>query len=455
MHICLSLRKESVQKMNLFNKILITGILFTYSGFLTAQEKPRLEISLNEAIQIGLENNYGIRMADISRQIAINNNTFGNAGFYPRVYLQAGQGNNLTNTRQLFFDDRTINQNNAYSNNLNSGIFADWIFFDGFRMQAAKKRFEETVALSELERQAVMEQTVADIVNAYFSIVQQLKFLDLTRESLRLSKERWDLARSKEKIGSAAGVSTLQSTIDYNNDSLTMLNQLIQLDILKNQMAQVLQLKVSTEITVDTTINWPTLPGYDQILSSFLNQNVQLKQLRSQAKINEFLVKEAISFRLPVLTLTSGFNFNVSQNQAGFVVQNLGYGPSIGVTLTQNIYNGNNVKREIENTRLNGEILQLQLEESQTHQTRQLDILINQHKSLDQILSVQSSNIDFTKQSLEIALQRYRLGAITDIEFREIQLLNISAANQLYQTELLKRQLEIEILRISGNLMQR
>src|SRR5690606_12030822 len=140
--------------------------------------------------------------------------------------------------------------------------------------------------------------------------------------------------------------------------------------------------------------------------------------------INEHMVREAISFRLPVLTLSGGVNFNVSQNQAGFVVQNLGYGPNIGVTLYQNIFNGNNVKREIENTRLNGEILKMQLEESQTLQTRQLDILISQHKSMDQVLQVQASNVDFTKQSLDIAVQRYRLGAITDIEFREIQLLN-------------------------------
>jgi outer membrane protein len=455
MLISLSLRKESVQKMNLYSNILIISTFSFISATIVAQEKPRLEITLNEAIQIGLENNFGIKIADISIQIAKNNNTLGNAGFLPSVFLQAGQANNLTNTRQLFIDDRAVNLNNVYSNNFNSGVFANWVFFDGFRMQAAKRRLEESVDLSELERQAVMEQTVADIVNDYFSIVQQLKFLELTRVSLNLSRERLDLAESKEKIGSSAGVSTLQSTIDYNNDSLTLMNQLIQLDMLKNQLAQTLQLKLSTEITVDTTINWPELPEYDQILSSFVNQNIQLKQVRSQVRINEHMISEAKSFRLPVLTLTSGITFNVSQNPAGFVQQNLGYGPNIGVSLYQNIFNGNNVKREVENTRLNGEILKMQLEESQTLQTRQLDILIDQHKSLDQVLQVQSSNVDFTKQSLDIAVQRYRLGAITDIEFREIQLLNISATNQLYQTELLKRQLEIEMLRISGNLMQR
>jgi outer membrane protein len=455
MFISLSLRKESVQKMNLYSKILILGTFSFISITSVAQEKPRLEISLNEAIKIGLENNFGVKIADINRQIADNNNTYGNAGYYPQVYLQASQNNNLTNTRQQFLDGRTINLSGAYSNSIQSGIFADWIFFDGFRMQAAKSRLEETLILSELSRQALMEQTVANIVNDYFSIVQQLKFLELTRVSLNLSRERLDLAESKEKIGSSAGVSTLQSTIDYNNDSLTLMNQLIQLDMLKNQLAQTLQLKVSTEITVDTTINWPELPEYNQILTSFVSQNIQLKQARSQVRINEFQIKEAKSFRFPVLALNGGFNYNVSQSQAGFVLQNIGYGPVLGISLRQNIFDGNNVKREIENTRLNGEILKMQLEESQTFQTRQLDILIDQHKSMDQVIKVQASNVDFTKQSLDIAVQRYRLGAITDIEFREIQLLNISATNQLYQTELLKRQLEIEMLRISGNLMQR
>lgn len=441
--------------MNLFNKIQLALIWCFSPCILSAQLKPKIEISLNEAIQIGIENNYGIRIADISRQIAENNNTYGNAGYYPQVFLNIGQGNNLTNTRQLFFDDRTINQNNAYSNNFNSGIIADWVFFDGFRMQAARRRLEETYILSDLNRQAAIEQTIADIINDYFSIVQQLKFLDLTRESLILSRERLDLARSKERIGSAAGVSTLQSTIDFNNDSLMMLQQMIQLDMLKNQLAQTMQLKVSTQIEVDTVLNWPELPDYNQILSNFLTQNIQLKQARSQVKIGEAMVREAASFQLPTLALTGGINFNVSQNQAGFVVQNLGYGPNIGISLRQNIYDGNNVKREKANAKLNAEILMIQLEESRTLQTRQLDILFDQHKSLDKVLNLQYANIDFTKQSLDIAVERYRLGAITDIEFREIQLLNISASNQLYQTELLKRQLEIEMLRISGNLMQR
>src|SRR5690606_25511995 len=131
--------------------------------------------------------------------------------------------------------------------------------------------------------------------------------------------------------------------------------------------------------------------------------------------------KEVGSLQLPSLALNGGLNLNISRSQAGFLLQNLGYGPFLGISLRQNIYDGNNVKREKANARLNTEIFKIQLEESLTLQTRQLDLLMNQHEALDQVLKVQSDNIDFTKQSLDIAFQRYRLGAITDIEFREIQ----------------------------------
>ncbi|HPQ51478.1 MAG TPA: TolC family protein, partial [Alphaproteobacteria bacterium] len=55
-----------------------------------------------DAVRIGLENNYAIRLQRSNLQIAENNNTLGNAGFLPEINVNAGQNYSVTDSKQEF-----------------------------------------------------------------------------------------------------------------------------------------------------------------------------------------------------------------------------------------------------------------------------------------------------------------------------------------------------------------
>ena len=70
-------------------------------------------LTLEQAIKIGLENNYSIRIADKQDDVASNNVTLGNAGFLPTVDGRATRLFNENNSRQEFAGREPIERTGA------------------------------------------------------------------------------------------------------------------------------------------------------------------------------------------------------------------------------------------------------------------------------------------------------------------------------------------------------
>ncbi|MDE0470350.1 MAG: TolC family protein, partial [Ekhidna sp.] len=103
---------------------------------LNAQE----QLSLSDAIQIGLLRNYSILIEKGNTEAAKNNNSWGEAGKWPTVTLNVNQNNSLTDNVRVAFP--TATQGQTILNSLNPGINVNWVIFDGFRVKMSKKRLE-------------------------------------------------------------------------------------------------------------------------------------------------------------------------------------------------------------------------------------------------------------------------------------------------------------------------
>ena len=67
-------------------------------------------------------------------RLAENNSTIGNAGFLPTLDAGGSYIKSSSNTKQEYFDGRTIDRTNAKSTNINAGINLNWTIFDGLAM---------------------------------------------------------------------------------------------------------------------------------------------------------------------------------------------------------------------------------------------------------------------------------------------------------------------------------
>ena len=121
-------------------------------------------LNLDEAIGIGLKNNFSIQIASNDTKIAVNNNTLGNAGFLPSVNLNGGVKENL-----FSLDSKDQNGVSTQSDNLHIGTTTlgatfDWTLFNGMGMFIKKDKLGSLQSLQETTLRATIENKVSEII---------------------------------------------------------------------------------------------------------------------------------------------------------------------------------------------------------------------------------------------------------------------------------------------------
>jgi outer membrane protein TolC len=83
-----------------------------------------------------------------------------------------------------------------------------------------------------------------------------------------------------------------------------------------------------------------------------------------------------------------------------------------------------------------------------------LQQVYNDYRTNLQLIKFETENLEFARRNFSVAGERYRLGAITDIELRETQKKLMDAENRLLMAMFRCKSAEIELLRLSGQLSQ-
>ena len=106
------------------------------AGMALAQQDAPL-LTLKDAVEIALKNNYNIKLSQNNSTIASNNVTLGNAGILPVVTGDFNDNNSRQTTKQTRNDGTVNNIRNAKNSNNNYGVNLNWTIFDGFAMCAS------------------------------------------------------------------------------------------------------------------------------------------------------------------------------------------------------------------------------------------------------------------------------------------------------------------------------
>ncbi|MEQ9304772.1 MAG: TolC family protein, partial [Marinoscillum sp.] len=137
-------------------------LLFTISG---AIQDPDSTLSAEEAVSIALEKNFDIRLEQYNLDISDNNNTYGNAGFFPTVEASGGASQSIRNTDQtLNFGEGPVqqSQSGASSTNYNAGVNLEWTVFDGMKMFATKAKLDQFAKATQSDYKAHIQTVLSD-----------------------------------------------------------------------------------------------------------------------------------------------------------------------------------------------------------------------------------------------------------------------------------------------------
>jgi len=438
--------------MRLFVKYWRTTSLFIFTLMLGTALAAQDHLTLDKAIKIGLENNYTIRTAKNESEIASNNNSPGNAGMLPNVDANGSGSKSQTSSKQEYITGETIDRNGAKSTSYNAGVQLNWTIFDGLDMFITKKKLSELESLGEASARQSVENSVAQIVDAYYNIVRQQQTLQVLQEAKTISQDRMNIAETKQKLGSGSGLEYMQAKADYNADQSALLKQQAVVSNAQVELNRLLARDVNTSFTVSDTI--PLLPSLqlDALQQKAAVMNSALQQVRLQKQVAELNIKSLQARRLPQIGINVGYDYSHSESQSGFLLSNQSRGLNYGLSVQFNLFNGFNQNRQVQNARISAKNSEIQLSQLKTQLDASLKQSYENYQNGLQLVELEQENKSVARNTVDIATEKYRLGSITPLELKEAQRTYIQAESRLVDARYQAKSAETELLRLSGQM---
>tara|TARA_R110002072_G_scaffold286719_1_gene451836 strand:- start:297 stop:1571 length:1275 start_codon:yes stop_codon:yes gene_type:complete len=411
-------------------------------------------VSVSEAIELALENNYGIKIISNNKEIAKNNASVLNSGYLPTVTSSSGATFNRDNLEAEFANGESTALNGAKSSRYNASINLNYTLFDGLGRYYDYKRLKETYKLSELQARETIENTIAQLYVVYYNVAQVTENVTVLEKTLTISKDRITRANYQFEYGQGTMLNVLNAQVDINNDSINLINAKQQLVNTKRDLNVVLGNVISSEFRVDTTIDFKLDIDQNDLATKVKSNNVNLLQLDKNIMINTFIVKANKSGYLPSLGLTGSYGWNKGNNNAAsFVAVSTNTGLSGGLSLSWNLFDGgatatrvSNAKIELENRSLEKESMVIDIE-------RNFNNAWDDYQNKLTIFQVQENNIITSTNNFNRTQEKYKLGQATSIEFRQAQLNLINSELNRNQAKYAAKIAELTVLQLSGELL--
>lgn len=427
---------------------ILTCIALMFVGPLTAQD----HLGVQKAIAIALDNNYGIRLERQEVRIAENNNSWGNAGFLPRLNLSAAQNNSITDSRQAFLTGQVNDRSGAKADNFNAGLQLNWTIFDGMKMFARRDQLQELEQMGEMQLLVTVENTISEIHNYYFTLVQLMRQKKVLEKTIALGNERVQLSEDKLAFGSGSKLEVLQAEVDLNSDSAAYMALIDQIGRNTFSVNTLLGRAPEVLFSVDDSISLLPMLNKEMLEKQMRERNTSLLLSRKNEQLTQLALKEIRSRQLPEVGFNLGYNFLNQKSESGFLAENRSLGLTYGLTASMNLFNGFNTRREHQNLRIEAESSRLRVESLENELLAGLKTAYGSYDNKQKLLLMEKKNLASAMESLNIASERYALGDLSGLEYREAQRNYLQAETRLLTVVLEAKLLETQLLQLAGML---
>lgn len=432
------------------SKLILYSVVFILSlNTVYAQNT----LSLNQAIEIGLKNNYSIQIANNNQSISTTNKEAAISTLLPKIDANAGINKSNVDTRQVFVTGITQERNNAKATQQTAGLQLSWVLFDGLKMFASYDRIQEMEKMGMVNAKAMVQGVLADIVINYYAIVASQEQLKVSEDALAVSKKRLDIAQDKNEVGSGSTLDLLNAKVDYNTDLSSLIRQKESLRNLKIRLNELLILPVNDLIVLSDTIPTNQKINTDDLYQKMIAQNPSLLLAKSQQRIAELAVKEVSADRYPTLKLNSGYSYSNQNAEAGFFTENKAVGFNYGITASVNIFNGLLQSKKEKVAKIQAQSAVFSFEQAKQSVDANWNALLSSYQNNLELLQLEKENQLVAKRNIDISVEKFKLGGISSLQLREAQRAYIESngryINALYQYKLA----ETSLLELSASII--
>jgi outer membrane protein len=287
-------------------------LILAVTSSAVAQEK----LSLAQAIERGLQNNFDVQIQKLEIDFAQENNTWGQAGRVPTVSLIANKNNNITERKPA--NPFAVAGRNI-SDNVNGQLDVQFILFDGFSITLSKRRLEQLEQLSYGNATLVIENTLQSIILGYYQALLEQERVNVRKKVLAFSAERYEYVKLRKELGGAISFDVLNEQNNYLTDSsnyllqdLTYKNAIRNLNVLINE-----DVNKTYELT-DGLEFFDEVYNLEELRSKMTSSNTNLRNQFVNQEILRAATLTATADRYPTLALNVGLNGSLDRLNANF-----------------------------------------------------------------------------------------------------------------------------------------
>ncbi|MBV6645842.1 MAG: TolC family protein [Cyclobacteriaceae bacterium] len=438
-------------------------IVLLFANVSVAQQ----QLSLNEAISLGLERHYDIRIEGRNVEIAKLNNNWG--ALFPSL-TGTIQGSRTTfDNREALSPFAILAKTNT--SQIQPGVNVNWNLLSIANITIGKRQLEQMQAESQGNADIVVANSIQAIILGYYGAVLQKRRLDEFQKQLSLSRDKYELLVIKAEMGSAVTSDLLLEEGNFLTDSANYINQLLTY----NNAASNLNFLIGEPnpdreylLTDDLVFEYEELTFQD--LSNLVEtQNLDLqKQYLTQSILGSTTKLRKLD-RYPTLTL--GGNYTWTRNRQdisdwpldfrtgedGSITnagnnENFNYG--LNFTISFNLFDGGRVNRAIKEALIREDIGNIQTDKLKASLYRDLVQALDQYRIRKQLYDINDRRFQASEQNLNISEEKFKNGTINSFDYRTVQNNNLSAATVRLQSIFDLIDSQVTLMRLTGGLMQ-
>ena len=434
----------------------INNYIFLFFSLVSIVSFGQDVLTVEQAVDLVLENNYGIIISKNNTKIADNNASSLNSGYLPTVTGAAGGNYRLDNYAESVFQDGTARTgSNLASKSYNASLNVNYTLFDGLGRKYNFKKLVETHQLTELQARETAELTLLELFNAYYNIAQLTENLKALETTMDFSQQRLKRVSYQKEYGQGSNLDILNAEVDINTSSVNYFNLVQEIANAKHNLNLILARDIKAEFVIDTTIVFLDSINETLLFESMVNNNVTMMQLEKELDIATYNYKVNKSDYLPVVAMNGSYgltkNFN---NSASFLNSTYNRGLSAGVTLNWNVFDGGTTKTKVQNAQVSIDNQHVKKESLEKQVERDFINAWETYQNKLFILKTQERNLRTTQINFNRTEELNKVGRITSVEYRQAQLNLLNAEINKTFSKYDAKVAELKVLQLSGQLLE-
>jgi outer membrane protein len=435
-------------------------VLFCYSSTLLGQASQK--ITIQDAIEIALENNFQLKQAENNLDLAEDNILNIKADFLPDLNANSSVGRGVGRT----FNQVTGQVQDTPNNSFDFSVSTSMPIFTGFRNINSLRNAKE-VKLSRTESlKRSKESVIFNTASRFLQVLLDQQLLQIAEQNLETSQKQLEQIQAQVEVGSRPIVDQYNQESQVASDELAVTQRENSLAVNKLLLIRQMQVDplgqyefVTPEIGNESVDN----NEYDlkSLIDTALSSRSDIKSEEAGINAQRFNLAIAKGGVLPSLSLSARASSSydqVTKDRFGvgfndqFFDQNIFR--SIGASLSIPIFNRLDRVYNIQSSKVQLKNAELDLENSKLQVVQEVTQAYTDYGSISKQLEASEKARIASEKAFETQQERYNVGASTLIELSQAQATYVQAQSNytqaLYNLIFQEKLLDFYLGKLSG-----